>query len=359
MATSTNYNRVHENLRNFLDSYKKVAEDPNRGTVTPEDLKEGEPATTEVSKGDGTNQGPAGTAMANEVKTNSVTNGTSVENGVKNTGTAEQPVNAANNTSPSTTTESPEDDIDKMKNVDPAIKKAYAQQLVLENSVMDVIDRHFRAKTASTAKAAPAQNGFSDRDIKEASEIIRVAEAHKRAHIAGLSRTVGCSAKVASDILNAVADENPAAVLPADAMSDADAEAILAEAAAADAEGAGMEEGAPPIEEGAGMEEGIPAEGGEDFDEVARAEEIAAELEPIIEQLASEGFSEEEIASSIMEEGGITEEDVVAMAMDELANQGFSEEESTELIQALGEMQEQGATPDELAEVLNSTSTEA
>lgn len=351
MATSINYTRVHENLRNFLDSYKKVAEDPNRGTVTPEDLKEGEPATTEVSKGDGTNQGPAGTEMANEVKTNSVTNGTSVENGVKNTGTAEQPVNAANNKAPSTTTESPEDDIDKMKNVDPAIKKAYAQQLVLENSVMDVIDRHFRAKTASTAKAAPVQNGFSAQDIKEASEIIRVAEAHKRAHIAGLSRTVGCSAKVASDILNAVADENPAAVLPADAMSDADAEAILAEAAAADAEGAGME--------GAGMEEGIPAEDGEDVDEVARAEEIAAELEPVIEQLASEGFSEEEIASAIMEEGGITEEDVVAMAMDELAKQGFSEEESVELIQALGEMQEQGATPEELAEVLNSTSTEA
>lgn len=351
MATSINYTRVHENLRNFLDSYKKIAEDPNRGTVTPEDLKEGESATTEVSKGDGTNQGPAGTEMANEVKTNSVTNGTSVENGVKNTGTAEQPVNAANNKAPYTTTESPEDDIDKMKNVDPAIKKAYAQQLVLENSVMDVIDRHFRAKTASTAKATPAQNGFSAQDIKEASEIIRVAEAHKRAHIAGLSRTVGCSAKVASDILNAVADENPAAVLPADAMSDADAEAILAEAAAADAEGAGME--------GASMEEGIPAEDGEDVDEVARAEEIAAELEPVIEQLASEGFSEEEIASAIMEEGGITEEDVVDMAMDELAKQGFSEGESVELIQALGEMQEQGATPEELAEVLNSTSTEA
>lgn len=350
---ATDYSKVHGRLRDFLDHYgKKVAEDPNRTAPSEEDLKEGKSQTTEVNKGDGTKQGPAGTEMAAEVKANSVAGtGNSVEDGVKNTGAPEYRENAkATETSPVAESPSPEDDLEKMKNIDPAIKKAYAQQFVLENSVMNVIDRYFSDKTASQEQPKSEEGQeFSEADVKQAADIISTAEAYKRAHIEGLCKSLNITAKVANDILNQVADENPAAILPPEAMTDADAEAIMAEAAAADA--AGVEGGAPGVEEGAPEGE-VPVEEGGETDDAALTEQIAAELEPVIAQLTEEGFSEEEIASAILEEGGITEEDIVAMATDELVNQGYTPEESTELIQALGELQQQGATPEELAEVL-------
>ena len=339
---ATNYKEVHSKLRNFLDQYKKIAEDPNRTAPTEEDLKEGQPQTTEVNKGDGTKQGPAGKEMAAEVKNNSVGTGNSVEDGKTNTGKSPDDGNEATNTSPATTSTSPDEDIDKMKNVDPSIKKAYAQQYLLENSVMDVIDRYFTNKTASQQQAVK-----EDLEVKEAADIIRTAEAYKLAHIQGLSNALGISPKLANDILNQVADENPAAVFPPEALSDADAEALLAEAAAADA-GA-----VDPVSAEDGEESAEEGDDGED--EAAMTQAIAAELEPVIQQLADEGFSEEEIASAILEEGGVTEEDIVDMAVGELANQGYTEDEAVQIIESLGQLQQGGATPEELAQVLNQT----
>lgn len=360
---ATNYKEVHSKLRNFLDQYKKIAEDPNRTAPTEEDLKEGQSQTTEVNKGDGTKQGPAGKEMAAEVKNNSVGTGNSVEDGKTNTGKSPDDGNKATNTSPATTSTSPDEDIDKMKNVDPSIKKAYAQQYLLENSVMDVIDRYFTNKTASQQQPVK-----EDLEVKEAADIIRTAEAYKLAHIQGLSKALGISPKLANDILNQVADENPAAVFPPEALSDADAEALLAEAAAADA-GAVAPDAVP-----AGAPAPVPAEddeenddeendeegdeggeGAEGEDEAAMTQAIAAELEPVIQQLADEGFSEEEIASAILEEGGVTEEDIVDMAVGELANQGYNEDEAVQIIESLGQLQQGGATPEELAQVLNQT----
>lgn len=352
---ATNYKDVHSKLRNFLDQYKKIAEDPSRTAPTEEELKEGKSQTTEVNKGDGTKQGPAGQEMAAEIKANSVGTGNSVEDGKTNTGKSPDDGNMATNTSPVSTSPSPDADIDQMQNVDPALKKAYAQQYVLENSVMDVIDRYFNSKTASQQ-----QQTKEDLEIKEAADIVRTAEAYKLAHIRGLSKALGISPKLANDILNQVADENPAAVLPPEAMSDADAEAVLAEAAAADAgaavpeqalAGAGSAEGEG--EGGAESDEG--GEGGEGEDEGAMTQQIAAELEPVIKQLGEEGFSEEEIASAILEEGGVTEDDIVEMAVGELANQGYTEDEAVQIIESLGQMQQGGATPEELAQVLNQT----
>lgn len=345
---ATNYKEVHSKLRNFLDQYKKIAEDPNRTAPTEEDLKEGQPQTTEVNKGDGTKQGPAGKEMAAEVKNNSVGTGNSVEDGKTNTGKSPDDGNEATNTSPATTSTSPDEDIDKMKNVDPSIKKAYAQQYLLENSVMDVIDRYFTNKTASQQQAVK-----EDLEVKEAADIVRTAEAYKLAHIQGLSEALGISSKLANDILNQVADENPAAVFPSEALSDADAEALLAEAAAADA---GAADSVPAEDYEENYEEGDEGgEGADGEDDAAMTQAIAAELEPVIQQLADEGFSEEEIASAILEEGGVTEEDIVDMAVGELANQGYNEDEAVQIIESLGQLQQGGATPEELAQVLNQT----
>jgi hypothetical protein len=325
---ATDFHRTKSALTDFLATFQKLAEDPNREGVEPDDVKEGKPQTDEKDLGDGTAaQGAAGKETSAEIKANSAPSGTSVEGEHTNAGEASAYVKdpKANNTSPTTTAESPAEDIDKMDSIDPSIKKACAQQIILESRIMDILDRQFNEMAAKTAAEA---------EVQEAAAIIAAAQAYKAAHVKGLSEAIGCTAKVANDILNQVADEDPTAVLPEDTLSDADAEAILAEAAAADA---------------------AQAEGAQEFtdeDEAALAEQISAELQPIIEEMQAEGYSDQEIVSAILEEGGISEEEVVDLAIGKLVEQGFTPEESAELIQSLGELQQQGATPEELAAVL-------
>lgn len=336
---ATDFHRTKSALTDFLATFQKLAEDPNREGVEPDDVKDGKPQTDEKDLGDGTAaQGAAGKETSAEIKANSAPAGTSVEGERTNAGEASAYVKdpKANNTSPTTTAESPEEDIDKMDSIDPSIKKACAQQIILESRIMDILDRQFNdmaAKTASAARA-PVAKTAAEAEVQEAAAIIAAAQAYKAAHIKGLSEAIGCTAKVANDILNQVADEDPTAVLPEDTLSDADAEAILAEAAAADAAQA---EGAQEIT---------------DEDEAALAEQISAELQPVIEEMQAEGYSDQEIISAILEEGGISEDEVVDLAIGKLEEQGFTPEESAELIQSLGELQQQGATPEELAAVL-------
>ena len=82
----TDYNKTRSALADFLSEYGKLAEDPNRAGVTPDELKEGKPQTEEVNKGDGMDQGAPGTEMQKEIKENSVPEGTSVEGDRKNSG---------------------------------------------------------------------------------------------------------------------------------------------------------------------------------------------------------------------------------------------------------------------------------
>lgn len=316
---ATNYKEVHGKLRDFLDQYQKIAEDPERKAVSEEEMTDNDNVERNPK------QGEAGKEMAEEIKNNDVRTGNSVEDGKKNTGNAPAPEDEDGHPKdkPKFVETTPEEALSTMKNVDPALKKAYAQQYVLENSVMDVIDRYFTQKTAATAE---------DLETEEAANIIAAAEAYKTAHVKGLSEAYGINPKVANDILNQVADENPGAILPAEALSDEDAEAILAEAAALDAEEAGAV--AP--------------------DEAVATEDIAAALEPIVGQMIEEGYSEDEIAAAILEEADITEEDIVEMAISELGNQGYTEEEAGDILEALGQLQEDGASPEELAELLGS-----
>lgn len=338
---ATNYHDTKEALTDFLARFQKLAEDPNREALEPEDMKEGKPQTEETDKGDGTAaQGAAGKETSQDIKENSTPPGTSVEGDRKNTGAPAAMENAkSTNMSPVKESESPDEDIDKMKNVEPAVKKACAQQIILENRIMDILDRKFQeyANKNASAQAEDKQEQPASKEAADAyvaAQIIEAAEQHKAAHVQGLVKELGCSAKVANEILNQVADEDPEAILPADTLSDEDAEAILAEAAAEDA----------ALAEEAAL--------GEDVGAVDPAE-IEAALTPIIEEMKAAGYEDGEILQAILEEAEISEEDIVETAIEQLVSEGLSEDEALEVIQSLGELQAQGATPEELAEILS------
>ena len=116
------------------------------------------------------------------------------------------------------------------------------------------------------------------------------------------------------------------------ALADAAGAEEAAAAADADAEAAGAE--------------------AVDGEEVPDAAAIEEELAGVVDQLAQEGYSEDEIATAIMDEMGITQDDVVAMVMDEFKNQGLSDEEAAQVVEELAALQEQGVTPDQLAAAL-------
>lgn len=341
---SNDYNRAQDVLRDFLRAFEpKRAEDPARDATVPEDMKEGTPATTEVNKGDGTNQGPAGTEMQTEVKENSVGTGNSVQDNVTNNNTSDAGPKIEGDYNVTTTT-SPESDLQAMDSVDASIKKAYAQNIKLGNHILNIIDRHFEAAQKATSVKTAADRTMS---IKQA------AEAQKELHVREVMAALGISAKQANDLLNQVAEEDVTSVLPPETMQDAEADDILEEAAAAaeaDAAATGEEvpvEEAEPVEEAAPVEEAEPMEG--DVDPAALEEDIRAAVETLVQ----EGHSEEEVAQAVMDELGITEEDVVDLAMQQLEESGLSPEESSQVMQDLAQLQEQGVTPDELAEALN------
>ena len=336
------YNKTRSALNDFLSQYGKLAEDPNRAGVTPDELKEGKPQTEEVNKGDGTEQGAPGTEMQKEVKENSVPEGTSVEGERKNDGNSDSgpKVEGTYNV---TVSESPADDISKMDNVDADIKKACAQNILLGNRILQIIDQEFENMNAKVA---------SEQDMM-IQGIIAKAEEMKESHVRQVMQAFNCSAKVANDLMDTVAATDPTAVLPPETMSEEDADAILAEAAAS-ADAAGAEDAAAAAD--ADVAAATAPEGGEAVagaeGEVPDAAAIEAELGQVVDQLSQEGYSEDEIASAIMEEMGITQDDVVGMVMDEFKSQGLSDEEAAQVVEELAALQEQGVTPEQLAAAL-------
>lgn len=337
----TDYNKTRSALADFLSEYGKLAEDPNRAGVTPDELKEGKPQTEEVNKGDGMDQGAPGTEMQKEIKENSVPEGTSVEGDRKNDGVSNggPKVEGSYNV---TVSESPADDISKMENVDPAIKKAMAQNILLGNRILQVIDQEFERANIQASKTASENNMIQG--------IISAAEQMKESHVRQVMEAFGCDSKTANDLMDTVAMSDPTAVLPPETMSDEDAEAILNEAGAdaAQADAAGAEEAAAAADADA---EAAGAEAA-DGEEVPDAAAIEEELAGVVDQLSQEGYSEDEIATAIMEEMGITQDDVVALVMDEFKNQGLSDEEAAQVVEELAALQEQGVTPDQLAAAL-------
>ena len=332
----TDYNKTRSALADFLSEYGKLAEDPNRAGVTPDELKEGKPQTEEVNKGDGMDQGAPGTEMQKEIKENSVPEGTSVEGERKNEGVSNggPKVEGSYNV---TVSESPADDISKMENVDPAIKKAMAQNILLGNRILQVIDQEFERANIQASKTASENNMIQG--------IISAAEQMKESHVRQVMEAFGCDSKTANDLMDTVAMSDPTAVLPPETMSDEDAEAILNEAGA-DAALADEAAAAADADAEAASEEAVEGE------EVPDAAAIEEELASVVDQLSQEGYSEDEIATAIMEEMGITQDDVVGLVMDEFKNQGLSDEEAAQVVEELAALQEQGVTPEQLAAAL-------
>lgn len=329
----TDYEKSRAALQDFLSNYGKLAEDPNREGLVPEDIKEGKPQTEEVNKGDGSAQGAAGKETAADIKAN-VPAGTSVEGDRVNSGSSVDgpKVTGSYNVSNSS---SPDEDLSEMESVDASVKKAYAQNYLLGNRLMDIIDRNFEA-----ANAYAYSKEASDEDMQLAYAIKCAAEAQKEEHVAQVMQVLGCSAKVANELLNQVAEEDPEAVMPAESMDEADADAILAQAAQEDADAA--------EDEGEDYADDDDDEEGE-VDEEALAEEIQG----VMDQLQEEGYDEGEIAQAILEDAGVTEDDIAEMIAENLDEQGLNPEESAQLVEELQGLQEQGVTPDDLAEALS------
>jgi DNA-binding transcriptional regulator YhcF (GntR family) len=267
-------------LENFLDEFgimPKKAEDPSRPALTPDDVKEGKPQTDEVDKGDGgaQEQGELGKEMANEVK-QVAGEGGSVENAPENSG--DSTAVGIKDPAPYTESPSPDEDINKMDNVAPEVKEANlwnASFIRLSNAVVDQIDQIFEENAAKNASE----------DATDKAALIKRAQEMKALHVDFLMKNYGISAKQASDILNDVADNNPAAILPPEAIAPEEADAIIADAAAADA-GA-----APAPEEGAATaEEPAPAGGEEDID---------AQIDAFIQEAQAQGLSDDEIADAL------------------------------------------------------------
>ena len=431
-----NYKTTRQSLDMFFGSFgqdPKLAEDPSRPGLTPDDMTEGKKQTDETDKGTGNTgeQGALGKEMANEVK-NVAPAGASVENAPSNGGDS----TAVGITAPPSVTESPSpaDDSSKMDNVDPRVKEAaaeYATFYRLSNAVVDLIDGYFDQNAAKNASDLAAKEAADRQAIQQ-----RAVEM-KQAHIAFLCDRTGCTPKEANDLLNKLADENPAAILPPEALSDEEINATLADAAAQDAAGAGVPpEGETPVEGGAPVDGGMPGEGEVDpqmveelqgvIDELqqegfseeeiqdaieqtlaegdggaeppaeppaeepkvaadptlapaaeadpagAAPEEPAAEapgaegapagadeaavqeeLEQIVQQLIAEGYSQEEITDAIMQEMGITPDDVVDIVVQKLMEEGgLTQEQAMGLLQDLGQLEQEGVTPEQFAEAL-------
>jgi len=411
MANKTTYQDAMQFAMQFLQNYgadPKLAEDPNRPALVPDDMKEGKPQTDEVDKGDGNKQeqGAPGKETAEDVA-KMEPDGASVEGDRKNTGDSAEGI--IKNPPTVSTSEEPKDDIDKMDNVDPAFKKAYASYLKLSNGVIGLIDDTFNEA---------AEKNASDDAVLD--EIVQSAINTKAQHIDFLVHEFGVSPKQANDMLNQLADQDPTAVLPPEAISDEEAEQVLADAAAADA-GAPAPEAAPEggddvdadiqqfIEEMQGQgysddeimaaleqaadivgqeEGGAAAPEGEVAPEAAKAASdptepgaaevggpgeaeaaaapapeaapeggdmgnVEGELSEIVSQLQDEGYSQEDIAQALMEELDISPDEIVDTVMQDLQSKGFTEEEAGELLSNLGELEQQGVTPEQFAQVID------
>lgn len=327
----TDYEKSRATLQDFLNTYGKCAEDPNREGLVPEDMKEGKPQTEEVSD---VQQGAAGKETAADIKEN-VPAGTSVEGSRVNSGDSTSGPKVEGEYKVETA-QAPDEDIKIMDSVDVNVKKAAAQNILLGSRLMDIIDREFERADALSSKQASEEEQLM-LAIKQA------AEAQKEQHVAQVMAMLGCSAKVANELLNQVAEEDPAAVMPAESMDEEEADAILAQAAQDDVDAAEED-----YEDDAMDYEDEPME-----DEDIDVETLGEEIQGVIDQLTAEGYDEGEIAQAILEDAGVTEDDIAEMIAENLDEQGLSAEESAGLIKELEDLQAQGVTPEDLSDALS------
>lgn len=298
-------------LDRFLAVYRKEAEEGLNKSLAPN-----EENTDETS-----GQGEAGKAMSADVKA-AIPAGTDV--GGATTSAGDVAGDKIVNPESPTKTESPDEDMAVLEQNNPALKKACAAQLRFEAAVMNMIDNLFEQEAAKTASAP-----MTTLSVKEAAKAWHVA------HVDQLVNAFGVSPKIANEMLEEIAETDPAALLPPEALSEDDADAILAAAAEADAAEAGEAE----VDD-------------QDSTETGADEEAVASLTEAIEELEAEGFSQDEIVGTLMEDAGITPEDLMDTVVEDLREQGLSDEEIADVADTVDQLQEEGFTPEDLAEAL-------
>lgn len=302
-------------LDRFLAVYRKEAEE-EKGLNA--DLAPNEENADEVAS-----QGAAGKEMTAEAK-KGVPAGTEAGGTATSAGdvTGDKVVNPEN----PETTEAPDEDMDTLEKNNPALKKACAAQIRFEAAVMDMIDKLFEQEASKTASEQRTTTSPEE-----------AARAWHQAHVAQLVNAFGVTPKIANEMLAELAETDPEAVLPPEALSEGDADAILAAAAEEDALAAAPEAAGEPE---------APA-GNED-------EEAVMALTEAIESLQAEGFSQEEIVGTLMEEAGVTPEDMMETVVEDLREQGLSDEDIVSVAETVDQLSAEGVTPDELAEALQS-----
>lgn len=298
-------------LDRFLAVYRKEAEEGLNKSLAPN-----EENTDETS-----GQGEAGKAMSADVKA-AIPAGTDV--GGATTSAGDVAGDKIVNPESPTKTESPDEDMAVLEQNNPALKKACAAQLRFEAAVMNMIDNLFEQEAAKTASAP-----MTTLSVKEAAKAWHVA------HVDQLVNAFGVSPKIANEMLEEIAETDPAALLPPEALSEDDADAILAAAAEADAAEAGEAE----VDD-------------QDSTETGADEEAVASLTEAIEELEAEGFSQDEIVGTLMEDAGITPEDLMDTVVEDLREQGLSDEEIADVADTVDQLQAEGFTPEDLAEAL-------
>ena len=349
MKEKTDYNKTSVAVRNFLDQFTvKVA------ATSGDEIKaqEGAAQTDEVKKGDGTSQGKPGSEMSTEVTAN-LPAGTSISGGKTNQEVTDAeamikknlPAGTANTTAPKVIVSPDPSKDNEVNGTDESIKKAYAQNILLGSRILGVVERRFKAADAAQAAQTPEALAKKQAADEQAmfNDIVNAACEQKEIHVREVMKAFGVSAKAANDIMNEVASEDPTAVLPPDTMPPEQAESILAGAG-----GAPDPTAARAVADDAGnASDAGAATGGGDLDPA-----MVQELQSKIEELKSEGFSEEEIAEAFLKDAGMSGDDLVNMLVEEFKSKGLSHEEAQQLVQELQSLQEQGVTPEQLQEVL-------
>lgn len=299
------YEKMKKTLNNFLTEFKK------EGTELA-------PNETLVGQGDGDGQGAAGKAMSDDIKAN-IPAGTATGGG-QTTSSIASPETGIVNPQTVKKSETPGDDMAILENE--SIKKASAAQVRFEVGVLNMIDRMFNEQASKTA--SDNQSG--------ASNVEESAKAWRKYHISQIKGAFGCSWKEASELVDQLAEEDPAAVMPPEAMSGQEADDILAAAAEGDA---------------------ASADGGDGGDGGAEDEEAVAALTETVEMLQEQGHSQEEVMQIIMDETGLTPEDLMDTVVEDLRAQGLGDEDIAGIADEVEAMQADGVTPEELAEMLS------
>lgn len=304
------YGKMKALLHEYLEDYKKEAEDekdPNETAgVTQTGLGK---EMTEDAKEDL----PEGTAAGESASTEGDSSG---ESQIVNPPVVHK-------------SDSPEEDEEVLE--DKALKKAAAAQIRFELGLMHMIDRAFETEAVKTASDVSTYEDYG-LTAKEA------AEAWRGVHLQQIMEAFDVGPKTANEMLDQLAEEDPAAVLPPEAFSDEDADDILAAAAEADAEEALDED----------YDDYDDYEDGGDVDEV-----LVGALAEALEDMQDEGLSQEEALATVMEELEIEPEDLMEAVVEDLREQGMEDDEIMEIAELVEELSEDGVTAEELAEILS------